>query len=359
MNPIGKTYSSQVLKIEEKNAYEPFEVIKKVASNSFLWNRLLEAANREITFSATPSSEIQTSCLVNFYALTMIFLGEQITKEISVPLQRRFRYIINGQHSDLLIHNIFSGFEMIAIKEKYVKDPMYSYYRELFLINTETSTSQKLKEAVGRIINEMNDLYSQNFISSLCEGNRFVIESLENDMANNSAEVTSQKSFTYHILIGTPPLKTMLDGTIEELLSSPSSVYHAFILEQYYSEERQEIFTRLYQTWVGKYDILQSFANLQYENKDEGCFTDCELKEFFVNLKGLLLCGSNPFEDLTKIDEYQNACFGVQEKMMSAIFPRRKEGFFTGLSIRYISWTINPNNCSHNLNDLIQKYANS
>ncbi len=92
-----------------------------------------------------------------------------------------------------------------------------------------------------------------------------------------------------------------------------------------------------------------------YGNQDEGCISSVDRKSFFTNFRDMLSCRENTnFEELS---EAQSLCFKVINQSMppAGVF-RKNEGIFTGLSLRYLTSKISPQECVANINRIKDQF---
>lgn len=344
---------------EHSTPYAPFHKIRKLALNSELWNDLLKIVNKEVLHNSTPLEELNTSCIVNFCLLNMLFLGEERAKQIMRPLTVTVSFKIpltfkeNGQPKtiDLLFHHFLSGNGVIHQNKKY-KEYSYKSFDDDFAgsFNSEQFTSPLniFKEKISK-------LYSGEFDPFLFAHCKNVADNLEFEIEENRQNVTKNCSFIYHVLITIPDYSIALKGSQEEVSNAPGNYYHSFILEQYYSEDANTDFIRLHNTWKDEFCLSSFYDNMKYGHKDEGCLPVEERKLFFSNFRDMLSCRENTqFKELRAA---QSACFMVKKQSMppAAVF-RKKEGIFTGLSLRYMTSWIDPRECVVNIKNIKERY---
>jgi|GEM_PF-6386815 hypothetical protein len=341
-------------------SYDLFHKIRQLTLNSILWGDLLKIANREILDGSTPSEELDTSCIVNFCLLNMIFLGEEKAKEIMNPLTVHFTFNLpltiveneNLKTVDLLFHHFLTGNAIIHQNKKYKKSSYKSFSNDFvasFNSREFTTPFNIFKEKIGKLYSGELD----PFLFAHCKN---VVDNLENEIEGNRDNVTENCSFIYHVLITTPDYTTALNGSQEQISKSPINYYHSFILEHYYSKSANTDFIRLHNAWKDEFSLSSFYDNMKYCREDENCLSKDQRKLFFSNFRDMLSCReSTHFEEL---ESAQSFCFKVKKQSMpvAAIF-RKDEGIFTGLSLRYMTSIIDPKDCIVNINNIKERWG--
>lgn len=332
-------------------SYRPFHLLKEKTADKELWQKLLEAVNKEN--GCEKVNELMKSCIINFDLLNMIFVGEaqakkiinllEYTKSLNIPLT-----VCNNnkiETKNVLFHHIFSGNEVIEFNKKLSDNSYKSSVDETIKISTE-------------FIEKIQKFYSGQHVdnpTSLHDYNHHVIDVLEKEMEKNKDKVSENCSFIYHVVINLPKQDIAKSGTQKEIENAPIQCFHSFILEQCYSPEKNSDVTRVHHAYRDHYSVAEHYAKMGYGDKDEGCLTSTGRKRFCADLRGMLSFGKEKhFEDLQK---HQAACFNVEDKLSPPGFFRLNDRIFSGLSIRYITSKIDPRECQAYFDALLNKVS--
>lgn len=72
-NSLGRFLNS----VEFTESYTPFQMVSDLSKDSNLWNKLLLRSARILLNREASPEELPTSCLINFCALNILFLGKE------------------------------------------------------------------------------------------------------------------------------------------------------------------------------------------------------------------------------------------------------------------------------------------
>lgn len=349
--------------IEIEKEITPYTLFHKIRNellkNQILLEKLLDNVDKRLLggINTYLQDNLIQSCTVNFYFLSMCFVGEKRTKQIHKALSLTISEIVDilldkrGEPIKVLFHHFLSGNEVLRQNKEYAaKGDLYKFSV------TEIIQSFDFETDYVKYLNifkeKVTDLYEGKEVADLHKFCEPVLDSLKNELIVNSKTVANDCSYIYHISITMP---CTLKGTGEQILKAPIGHYHSFILEQYYSDEKGGVFTRLHQSWKNEFTLLEHYNNMGYGDKDEGCFDSYELDDFIENLKGLLMCGNQP--EINR-GYYQNACFNVyKEDVLPTGFFRIEANIFSGKSIRFMTSKINPTESINDFKKFIQNYS--
>lgn len=338
---------------ELSGAYAVFRKIRDSVSNIQFWKDLFFTINSQVIHSKGALETILTSCAINQYVLSILLLGEERAREVMNLLTMTTSEVATFYSSDgtkkinFLFYHLLSGNGVICQNEKY-QDPSYQYVAEDVRDSLKDSSEYIVPLEIFKENIQKSDLAFLNY-------NHNVINALEAEIKENSAKISSDVSYLYHVAITGPRHSLVQTGTMDKILSETTGFFHTFILEQYYSPDENKKMIRLHQSWQDTLTLGEYYEKVDYNDKDRGCFDSDGVKAFCENLRGLFSFDEGP--DYKNQKNCLSSCFSVDKVIKPYFFFRPDINLITGFSVRYVSSKVNPQECLDNIDEAIRKYG--
>jgi len=320
----------------------PYMILKYIAANyidSYIPNFGLHDSSGE------SSQWLRTTSCVNSTALCLsVFAGRSKTSIISEQLntsgimslgvsahsEKIWEYTIHGLFDggvvrEMTQHNCNLDKNLLPYLDPYI-NPYDEYFQPIIDKAILASTSSediiaKLKQTLDNVHYDFNDT-------------TFTL--LKNDITHSAENTAINKSHVYVIGIRLPDKNENIDGSFE----------HVFLIEQFYLYHTNEVRYRIYQSWKNKSTLLEDMVKQNYGEQGENALTEEEIFQFIENFRELY--SLKPHRPMTHLD-----CFGYScEKTPLTFFDGSN---LKGISVRYISSAIDPNDCIQNVIDCASK----
>ena len=349
------------------DSHRPFKIVEFMAQNfshSFVINALKKTSYIESKYYSSDS------CINVLYALGVIFFGSDKTHELmkfltkhqsqslklvlkfpiiekqeKISYEYTYKYKIDNlfwgaiiQLFDTKIQNIQEDqvFEKENIQES-IETALSPYYKHIMPIiraceKVPGETADEKRKKIDNII--------ENAFANLdYDFNRTTVDFLNDEVQKNVKRVNCKSSFIYFI----------------NMAEDQQFIHHAFAIEQFFDVDTDKVRYRLYQAWSGEMDLKRFFQKRNYDAKGAGCLSHEEFQDFLCDLE-IFLC-KTPL-DSEHIFAAHERCFGVQFKVLpdlSYYEIKPNESTIKGLSFRYISRNINPNDCLKNFISFVER----
>lgn len=345
---LGNNFSKQ---------YLPFKVAKLMAT-TIPYKFVNTISKKDLN-----KYEAETSCIHNLYALIAIFSGlkkaQTICDRLELLTTSNFLIDINKEKKwKWKVANLFSGDAVSEFNSK-IDDNLYNAtnrqksYRDFLLpsFNQFMKYTQPIIEKCKMQIQHLEESdkeYEQTFTSNLEKAwktidynfNSNTYDRLCIEFFENIELVNEDNSFIYYIVLTKPSNDTF----------SSHDIYHAFAIEQYYSNDKEKVYYRIYQSWAEKMTLKDYFEKKGYGDLDEGAMTYGELNTFLCDFDKILVGKGT--------EKIREECFGygAVPSPQLVVF-NSEERILSGLSLRFIASSINPGDCFDNFADALKSKA--
>ena len=309
-----------------------------------------------LTSGYFPREVFPTSCIHNLHAMAIIFFGSDLAKSIMNRLGLNYRLAVNIEFDSIpnnpyqvIIKNLFSG-PMVQIFAKELPDSQYTKeQKERMYTKYAPSVAQSFfdsleAEAVrcSQIQASSNDEKINKVFNSFKEAlsnidydfNRQTIDFLRKEIQDNEKQINQETSFVYSIAVAVP-------------VDTGNGYYHAFAVEQLYHARSACVGYRFYQTWLNQMDLATFFRNKEYSSDGNGIWSLQEVCKFIDDLE--IIFTKTPF-DASQRNEAHKRAFGFDNELSDSLYwVHANKPVLKGISFRYLSQKINPNDSLKNL----------
>lgn len=308
----------------------PLRIVKYLSANylEIFIKTAMEALHGE-RYRNRRRKELITASLNSVHALSVIFLGlnqaKQTWKDIGCLSNIELGIVLpSGNEWKYKVHDLLHGSSVSRIHRDLPfrtlnKEQQEAKVRE-YILPSINKFFEYLQPFVNKSLEEKNDeaiiQKFEHFLSTIdYKFNNEVIDSLENEILENSSDVNPSASFLYWVA-----------GVTNKDYS------HVFTIEQFYCEEMDENRFIVYQSQFNKGTLFQWME--QYAVSGIHSLSLHKLLDFLSNLEKIY----------------------CQESGLGTSFPLfYKNRELTGISLRYTSAKISPQDCLHHLTDLIDR----
>ena len=281
--------------------------------------------------NTTTERDFETSNINSAIALSVIFLGVETAKKVNNITLKNDIYVMdfikNGIKFSYKVVSLFNGIISSQIAEVEAFNALEVQEKKEYLFKIErgfldffSHLEPYIDKMQGNTMQQINDEAIKLFKNLDFSFNYNVINKLENEIRQNSENLSEETSFIYYVSIAKPI----------DIKGDEQSIEHAFLLEQFLINGQPNY--RLYQSWI-EYDDLRKTIT-------EKAWDSYQLDSFLFNLY-LAYCYNHPKDSILD-------CFGYPLEYDVPLL-NFENNHLTGISIRYISEKFNPNDCLENL----------
>ncbi len=335
---------NQNVLVEKSSADVVHGKIKNWAANASLWEKLISNITKKIYQKGNLSDDPMTNCYENLLLLNVFFVGEHRAKQIADLLKESSatRISLYGPYAEKYLRkechviHLLSGNAVLDINKALLSG------RKIDIASSE------VMKCLNIFKKHMLELYLTETIStSIFSFNDNVIDHLHEEMRTNKTKISEQCSMIYHvILIELDPLQVRDVKSIEAIAKIRLAVRHAFNLEQYFNTKNHSVCVRLHHAWMNQFTLSK-----HYEKQD----IHIDESQFCKDLKGMLAYDGS--KDLAQLRNCQDSCFKVHVDVDPSLTFRDDLDLFTGVSLRYITSQINPQDCLRAIDGVVKKFG--
>lgn len=308
----------------EESSQTPFQVIKYMVNHCLTVFNLKVGKN--LNFKSAKEN-YQTSCVLNMVALGVIFSGDKIeeiydrlTHTIDIP----FSVELDEGPVSITVANLFTGVVLRELQSQTDEtDDWYKNQSRLCMPHAQKFSDETIPLGTPpqEVLERMN---SVNY-----DFNKKTFDLLIEDFEKRKDELNVSTSFVYYI--------SMIKPHGEQRFANTH--YHAFLIEQFYNEEKKEPYYRFYQSWIDKM-MLQART-----------FDHAQIVQFVEDLK--TFCQPK-FSD--EAGEAGLRCFGPSCEYRPKIIQFDTKSLrLTGLSVRYMVDKVNPGQSVNNFLQILSQ----
>lgn len=347
------------------SAYFPYLMVKEMTTHYAV--RFVQASTQLLFQRSCTPREAETSCVLNLFALSIIFSGVKGAFTVKSLLGYHYKESIrvnlpNGERWYYNIDNLFTGNILTAynknIPHRCCLDAFIRYIQSTYLQHYFDSThtlidkcfqvanpesSSKVQTTSTLISNIVNALKSLNY-----DFNKPVMDSLSYNLDSNSQQVNEKVSFIYFVAI-IMPQSYCYKEVLEE--RDRKTFYHTFAIEQF--QRQKGVSHRLYHAWIHRMTLNEYFQQQNYGNTDEGCLSLDQMHKYLTEVRGII----SPHTHHSEVPSLRQRCFGqATPGVPKAYYYDESKNSLIGLSLRYYYCKISPADTVENYREFMQKY---
>jgi hypothetical protein len=350
------------------SAYLPYMIIKEMTAHYAV--PFVQASSQLLFQKSCSPREAETSCVLNLFALSIIFSGVKGAVTVKGFLGYHHKESIgvnlpNGERWYYTIDNLFTGSILTAynknIPQRCCLDAFIRFIQSTYLqhyfdsthtiidrcfqvANTESSSKVHTNSTlVGNIVNALKALKF--------DFNKPIMDSLSYNLDNNSQQVNEKVSFIYFVAIIMPQFycyKEVLEDRRDR-----KTFYHAFAIEQFRSQNG--VSHRLYHAWINRMTLKEYFQQQNYGSTNEGCLSLDQMHTYLTEVGWIISPHTHP----SAVPYFRQRCFGqATPGVHKAHYYDESKNSLIGLSLRYFYCKISPADAVKNSREFIRQYIN-